>query len=125
MARVRFLVEFTSLVDDDEFVLDRLTRDLAADLAEVGEVDYQPAESAPDSKGAGEIVLAALSVFTTAEPSYAQAIVDTVVAFLSRNTGRRARLKVADVELAIDSPTRGEIADMIKIVRTAIERSGR
>jgi hypothetical protein len=49
--------------------------------------------------------------------------VDTVVAFLGRNAGRRAHLKVADVELAIDRPTEGEVADMIEIIRTAIERS--
>jgi hypothetical protein len=123
MARVRFLVEFTSLVDDDDFVLDRLTRELAVDLAEIGDVNYESAQSPPDSKGAEEIVLGALSVLTAAEPSHVQAVVDTVVAFLGRNTGRRAHLKVADVELAIDRPTKGEVADMIKIVRTAIERS--
>jgi hypothetical protein len=46
-----------------------------------------------------------------AEPHYAQAIVDTVVAFLSRNGGRRAHLKVADVELDIDQPTESEVVD--------------
>lgn len=125
MAHVRFLVEFTSLVDDDEFVLDRLTHELAADLADVGEVEYQPAEIEPGSKGVAEIVLASLSVLSASEPSYVQAVVETVVAFLNRNTGRRAHLRVADVELTIDGPTEGEVTDMINIVMAAIERSGR
>lgn len=125
MARVRFLVEFTSLVDDDDFMLDRLTRELATELAEVGDVEYQPADIAPGHKGVAEVVLAALSVLTTTEPDYVRALVDAVVAFSNRNVGRRVHLKVADVELTIERPTQVEVAGMIEIVRTAIERSGR
>ena len=124
MAHARFLVQFTRTPDDDDFVLDQLTHELAADLAEIGETDYIHAAIELGSKGIAEITLAALSVLTSTEPSYLQSLMDTVVAFLNRNTGRRAQLRVADIELTIDRPTRGEVAEMISTVQAAIERAG-
>ncbi|MEH1014210.1 hypothetical protein V6U90_14000 [Micromonospora sp. CPCC 206060] len=123
MAHALFGVTFTSLDGDDDFVLEQLTRDLATDLAELGDVEYVELPPEPDSKGAAEIAVAALSVLTTTEPSYLQAVVETVVAFLNRNAGRRAHLRVADIELTIDRPHDDEVAAMISMVRAAIERN--
>lgn len=108
--------------DSDEH-LARLTRELEGDLRDVGEVRYLTLPATADSKGVGEVVAATLAVVTGADPVYVQALVETVVAFLRRNEGRRARLTVGDVEVAIDQPTRDEVADLIEIARVAIERA--
>ncbi|HEX6075153.1 MAG TPA: hypothetical protein VFZ32_07815 [Micromonosporaceae bacterium] len=124
MAQARFLVQFTPAPHDDDFQLGQLTHELAADLSELGETEYIPTSIEPDSKGVAEIALATLSVITSTEPSYLQAVVETLVAFLNRNAGRRGYLRVGDIELAIDRPTHEEIAEMIRTVRYAIERAG-
>jgi hypothetical protein len=92
---VRVHVDFTPLADDDEFVLDQLTDELAGDLREIGEVerDAQPAPHG-DRKGVAELALGSLTVLAGVDPSYVQALVNVVVAFLQRNTGRRAHLRV-------------------------------
>ncbi|MBN1171684.1 MAG: hypothetical protein JXA67_05880 [Micromonosporaceae bacterium] len=126
MSYVRVRIGFTALVEDDDFVLDQLTEELADDLREIGAVERvaQPAVC-PDSKGVAELVLGSLTVLVGTDPGYAQALVDLVVAFLQRNTGRRAQLRVGDVELTIDRPTRAQTAELIKTAQAAIERSGR
>jgi hypothetical protein len=123
---VRVRVDFTALADDDEFVLDQLTEELADDLRDIGEVERvaQPAPG-PDSKGVAELALGALTVLAGTDPGYAQALVDLVVAFLQRNTGRRVHLRVGDIELTIDRPTRSQTSELIKTAQAAIERSRR
>jgi hypothetical protein len=67
-------------------------------------------------------VLGSLTALVGADPGYVPALVDVLTAFLRRNTGRRVHLRVGDVELTIDQPTRGENAELISIARDAIER---
>lgn len=98
----------------------RITGELALDLGEVGETEYVPAACADGAKGADAVVAATLAVLTASDPGYVQALVDTVIAFLRRHEGRRARLMVGDIELAIDQPSKPEVAQMIDIVRSAI-----
>ncbi len=126
MSYVRVHVDFTPLADDDEFVLDQLTEDLADNLREIGEVERvpQPA-SGPDSKGVAELTLGVVTVLVGVDFGYVQALVDVVVAFLQRNTGRRAHLQVGDIVLTIDLPSHGETAEMIRMVQAAIEQSRR
>jgi len=57
----------------------------------------------------------------TANPDYVQAIVHTVVAFVRRNENRRASLKVGDIELHVDQPTRDEVARIIDAMQTALD----
>jgi hypothetical protein len=116
-------VSFTLLPEDDDFVLDQLTEELEEDLRDIGEVSRLEAPAGPDGKGVGEVVLAAVAVVAGTDPGYVQALVDLVVGFLNRNQGRRAHLKVGDVEFTIDQATKAETAKMIDIVRDAIERS--
>lgn len=124
MSYVRVHVDFTPLADDDELVLDQLTEELAGDLREIGEVE-RVAQPAPhgDSKGVAELALGSLTVLAGADPGYVQTLIEVIVAFLQRNTDRRAHLRVGKVELTIDRPTRGETAELIRAVRAAIERS--
>ncbi|WP_127504200.1 hypothetical protein [Actinoplanes solisilvae] len=123
MSEVVVEVRFTSLPEDDDFSLDLVTDELAEDLRDLGEVRRLDAVVSPDSKGVGEVVLGTLAVVATADPGYAQALVDLVVGFLGRNRGRRAHLKVGDIELTIDQPTKAQASEMIDIVRNAIERT--
>jgi hypothetical protein len=97
-----------------------LTRELALDLREVGETEYVPATREDGAKGADAVVAATLAVLTASDSAYVQALVDTVIAFLRRHEGRRARLRVGDIEFAIDQPSTPEVAQMIDMVRSAI-----
>jgi hypothetical protein len=124
MSYVRVQVDFTPLADDDEFVLDQLTEELADELREIGEVERVPQPgSDPGSKGVAELALGVVTVLAGVDPGYVQALVKVVVAFLQRNTGRRARLRVGDTELTIDRPSGGETAELIRTAQAAIERS--
>ncbi|ROO58390.1 hypothetical protein EDC02_0145 [Micromonospora sp. Llam0] len=125
MSQVRVEVTFTPLTGDDDFVLDQLTEELADDLRQVGDVRRVPLAPGPASKGVAELALAAVTVLTSVDPSYVQSLVDVTVAFLQRHTGRRVQLRVGDVELTIDQPTRGETAELIETVRAAIEAGHR
>ncbi len=123
MSEVVIEVSFTPLPEDDDFVLDQLTEELEEDLRDIGEVSRLEAPAGPDGKGLGEVVLATVAVVAGTDPGYVQALVDLVVGFLNRNHGRRAHLKIGDVELTIDQATKAETAKMIDLVRDAIERS--
>ena len=116
-------VRFTRLPEDDDFVLDQLTDELEEDLRDIGEVRRLEAPSSPDGKGVGEVVLATVAVVAGTDPGYVQALVDLIVGFLNRNQGRRAHLKIGDVELTIDQATKAETTQMINLVHDAIERS--
>lgn len=123
MSEVVVEVSFTSLPEDDDFALDLLTDELAEDLSDLGEVRRLDVDSGLDGKGVGEVVLGTLAVVASADPGYAQALVDLVLGFLGRNRGRKAHLKVGDIELTIDQPTKAQASEMIDIVRSAIERT--
>ncbi|RSM41324.1 hypothetical protein DMB66_56190 [Actinoplanes sp. ATCC 53533] len=114
-------VTFASPPEEPEDAFLSRTRELALDLREIGPVDFVPAVSAPGAKSAGEIVAGVLAIAATANPDYAQAVVQTVVAFLRRNENRRASLKVGDIELHIDQPTRDEVARIIDAMQTALD----
>jgi hypothetical protein len=114
-------VTFASLQEEPEDTFLDHTRELALDLREIGPVDFVPAVSAPGAKSAGEVVAGVLAIAATANPDYAQAVVQTVVAFLRRNENRRASLKVGDIELHIDQPTRDEVARIIDAMQTALD----
>jgi hypothetical protein len=117
-------VSFTPLPEDDDFVLDQLTDELADELRDVGDVSrVEAGHPSTDNKGVGEVVLATVAVVSSVDPGYAQALVDLVVGFLSRNRGRKAHLRVGDIELTIDQPTRAQTAELIDIVRDEIKRS--
>ena len=116
-------VSFTSLPEDDDFVLDQLTDELEDDLREIGEVSRPVAPAGSDAKGIGELVLATVGVVAGTDPGYVQALVDLIVGFLNRNQGRRAHLRIGDIELTIDQATKAETTKMIDLVRDAIERS--
>lgn len=124
MSCFRAQVDFTQLPDDDAFVLDQLTEELADDLREIGEVERIPGKPpGPDGKGVTELTLAAVSVLASTDPGYVQALVDVVMAFIQRNTGRRAHLRVGDIELTIDRPTRDEVAEIISTAQAAIQKA--
>jgi len=121
LAQIRLLVGFTTAAEDDDFVLERLTAELADELRAAGEVDYVAMPARPGDKGVAEVAVSTLSVLTAVDPAYLRVLVDGVVAFTNRNAGRRVQLKVGDTELAIDRPTRGEVETIIKAVQSAIE----
>jgi hypothetical protein len=116
-------VSFTSLPEEDDFALDLVTEELAEDLCALGEVRRLDLDTGPESKGVGEVVLGTLAVVATADPGYAQALVDLALGFLGRNRGRKVHLKVGKIELTIDQPTKAQTSEMIDIVRNAIERT--
>ncbi|MGH3864924.1 MAG: hypothetical protein ACRDQ4_02095 [Pseudonocardiaceae bacterium] len=115
------LVWFTTTAEDDDFVLERLTAELADELRAAGEVDYVAVPARPGDKGVAEVAAAMLSVLPAADPAYLRVLVEGAVAFTNRNAGRRVHLKVGDTELTIDRPTRGEVETVIKAVQSAIE----
>lgn len=122
MTQVRLRVGVTTTVEDDDFVLERLTAELADELRAVGEVEYVPLPARPGDKGVAEVVAAALSVFMVADSAHLRLLVDGVVAFINRNAGRRVRLKVGSTEFTIDRPTSSEVEAIIETVQRAIER---
>ncbi|MBT0769987.1 hypothetical protein KIH74_13700 [Kineosporia sp. J2-2] len=115
-------VTFTQLPEDDDFVLDQLTEELAEDLQDTGDVRrVEAASSGPESKGIGELLLATLVV--AADPAYVQALVELVTGFLGRNRGRTAHLRVGDVDVTLDGLSPEQTSEIIDIVRGAVERS--
>ncbi|MER7267156.1 hypothetical protein ABT344_02420 [Micromonospora carbonacea] len=124
MSHVRIRIDFTPLTDDDEFVLGELTDELADDLREIGEVERveQPVTD-PHAKGVAELALGVVTVLAGSDPGYVQALVDVVLAFLQRHTGRRVHLRVGDIELTIDRPTHKQTDELVATVRAAIERA--
>lgn len=122
MAQVNVVVSFDQMPDDTDGSLAHLTRELELDLCEIGIVEYLPTEPSPDAKGVGEVVAATVSVLTAAEPAYIEALVKTVAAFLRRNEGRSARLKVGDAELAIEQPSERQVDELIRMMWTVVER---
>ncbi len=83
-------VSFTALPEDDDFVLDQLTDELAEDLSGIGEASRLEAPVDPQNKGVGELVLSTVAAVAGTDPGYAQALVDLILGFfLNRNQGRR------------------------------------
>lgn len=124
MSHVRVQIDFTALVDDDEFVLDQLTEELADNLREIGDVDRITRPVAdPQSKGVTEVVVGAVSMLAGVDPAFVQALVDILAGFVDRHEKRAVHLRVGDIELTIDQPTRGETAELIRTVQAAIERA--
>lgn len=74
-------------------------------------------------RASGELALGVVTVLAGVDPGYVQALVDVILAFLQRHTGRRAHLRVGDIELTIDRPTRGQTDELIRTVQAAIESS--
>jgi hypothetical protein len=70
LAQVRLLVGFTTAAEDDDFVLERLTAELADELRAAGEVDYMAMPARPGDKGVAEVAIATLSVLTAVDPAY-------------------------------------------------------
>lgn len=122
MTQVRLFVGFTTTAEDDDFVVERLTAELADELRAAGEVDYVPVPARPGDKGVAEVAVAMLSVLTAVDPAYFRLLIDGVVAFTNRNAGRRVQLKVGDTELTIDRPTYDEVETVIKAMQSAVER---
>ncbi|MCO8274892.1 hypothetical protein M1L60_30295 [Actinoplanes sp. TRM 88003] len=123
MSEVVVEVTLTALPEDDDFSLEVATDELSADLSDLGEVLRPEVATGPDSKGVGEVALGTLAVVASIDPGYAQALVDLILGFLGRNRGRKIHLKVGDIELTVDQPTKAQTSEMIDIVRNAIERS--
>ena len=121
MAQIHVTVELDANPDDTSNSLAQAGGELESELRAVS--GRLPAP--PQEKGAGEVVAGAIALITAADPAVLQAIVQTVVAFLRRNEGRRAHLKVGDVELAIGRPSDDEVAALIDVARSAAERVGR
>ncbi|MGH8887319.1 MAG: hypothetical protein ACRDYX_19575 [Egibacteraceae bacterium] len=121
MEQVRLLVRFTITAEDDDFILERLTAELADELRAAGEVDFVPVPARSGDKGVAEVA-AALSVLIAVDPAYLQLLIESVVAFTNRNAGRRVHLEVGNTELTIDRPTRGEVEKVIQAMQSAIER---
>ena len=122
MAQIQLLVRFTTMAEDEDFTLERLTAELADELRAAGEVDYVPVPARSGDKGVAEVAVATLSVLTAVDPAYLRLLVEGVMAFTNRNAGRRVQLKVGDTELTIDRPTRGEMETVIQAVQSAVER---
>jgi len=118
LAQIRVLVGFTTTAEDDDFVLERLRTELADELRAAGEVDYVPVPATPGDKGVTDVALATLSVLI----ADLRVLIDGAVAFTNRNAGRRVHLKVGDIELTIDRPTRGEAETIIEVMQSVIER---
>jgi hypothetical protein len=123
LPQVRLFVRFTTTAEDDDFVLERLTAELADELRAAGKVDYVPVPARAGDKGVAEVALATLSVLTAVDPAYLRLLVEGVVAFTNRNAGRRVQLKVGNTELTIDRPTRDEVDTVIQTVESAVERN--
>jgi len=124
VSQILLQVGFTALPEDDDFVLDQLTEELADDLQDIGAVDRVEARNSGwDSKGVAELVAGMVTVLVSADPGYVQALVELIVGFLNRNSGRQVQLKVGDIELSIDRPTKAQNDELIRVVRDAIERS--
>jgi hypothetical protein len=124
VSQILIKVSFAPLPEDDDFVLDQLTEELAEDLRGIGDVHrVETRVRDRDSKGVAELVLGTVTVLAGTDPGNAQALVDLIVGFLNRNTGRRVQLKVGDIELSIDRPTKAQSDELIRVVRNAIERS--
>jgi hypothetical protein len=122
VAEAWVVVAFDALADESDEHVARLTRELGLDLRDVGVVEPVRAAADDGTKGGdGAVVATALAVLTAADPTYVQALVDTLRAFLNRHQGRAARLKVGEIELAIDKPSTDEVAQLIEITRSAIE----
>lgn len=86
------LISFDREAGDDDFVLERLTGELANDLRSIGDVAYQPIESEPGSKGLAEVAAATVSVLTGADPAHVEAVIQILIGFASRSAGRRAHM---------------------------------
>ena len=111
-----------SASEGDEFLLDRLTDELAADLREVGEVTVPATVAEPDAKGVGETAVAVLTVLASTDPAVLRVLVDTLRGFVNRDSGRRVHLRVGDVELTIDGASHAEGADVIHVLEAAVNR---
>jgi hypothetical protein len=124
MPPAQLVIGIMPLPEDDDFVLDQMTEDLADRLREIGDVQ-RISRSTRDAgdKGVAELVAGAVTVWAGTDPAYLQALADVVGGFLQRNAGRRAHLRVGDIELTIEQPSRKETAELIRTVQAAIERS--
>ncbi len=122
MAQKRLFIKFTTTTEDDDFVLERLTAELADELPPAAEVEYVADSTRPGDKGTAELAVATLSVLPGLDPAYLRLLLEGVVAFLNRNAGRKVQLKVGDTDLYIDRPTRHEVETIIKTMQSAIER---
>jgi hypothetical protein len=60
LPQVRLFVRFTTTAEDDDFVLERLTAELADELRAAGEVGYVPVPARAGDKGVSEVALATL-----------------------------------------------------------------
>lgn len=115
-------MEFSTDPEDDDFILERLTNELADELRPVSDVGYVPLAVQPGDKGVGEVVSAALSVLIAINPDYLRLLIEAIAAFTSRNVGRRVQLTVGDAEITIDRPQSDEVETLIKLMQSAVAR---
>lgn len=126
MVETQLVVAFEKRAGESEEDLAKLTRELELDLRDIGPVGYLPAAPAANSKSAGEVVSATLSLIATTNPEYVQAVVETVLAFVGRHDNRRAELRVGDVKFTLDRPSRREVARLIDLLESALDsRAGK
>jgi hypothetical protein len=122
LAELRSQISFQTAATDDDFVLERLSAELAEDLRDVGEVSYSTLEAQPGDKGIGEVAVATLSVLTAVDPAQLEAMIQILSSFTKRNAGRRVQMRVGEVELTIDRPTDAQVDTILKTVQNAVDR---
>ncbi len=121
MSAVLVEVDLIPQLDDDDFVLHELVRELTDVLGEVGDARRVEMESEPDAKGMGEYLAGALIV--AADPAYLQVLADLLCGFLDRKGKRSAHLRIGKREITIDQPTEAQVSELIDIMRSSVERS--
>ncbi|WP_433161453.1 hypothetical protein [Kribbella sp. CA-247076] len=114
MTEIRSRISFDAFETDDDLVLDRLSKELAVRLRDVGEVSYAAAPVAPGDKGAGELMVATLNVLTGVDPAQIEAMIRILGSFTRRNAGRRVHVRVGDRELSIDRPTDAQVDSIVE-----------
>ena len=118
---MRLFLVYSTTAEDDDFVLERLTAELADELRQAGEVGYLDEAAQPGHKGVAEVALATLSALVAADPDHLRLLVDGVAAFTNRNAGRRVHLRIGDTELTVDRPTGDEVETIIRTLQSVVE----
>jgi hypothetical protein len=107
-------INFDVLEEDDDFSVDRLSKDLAKQLRQVCDVSFPADEPTEGDKGAGELMVATLNVLTGVDPVQIEAILRILGSFTRRNPKRKIRLRIGEDEIEIDNPTSDHLDALVQ-----------
>ncbi|MFK4087151.1 hypothetical protein ACI2LF_23790 [Kribbella sp. NPDC020789] len=115
-------LEIEVLDADDDFSIDKATKELATQLRAVCDVSFPSLPSRPGDKAAGELLAATLNLVTGVDPVQIESLIRVLATFVRRHPERRVRLRIDDAEIEIENASNDQVDLLLKTFVTDVKR---